>query len=147
MIHKLKYQGMFGLADPLAALMVEAWPQWATAVDLVVPVPLHNERQKKRGYNQSELLARHFSDRLGLLMNSNILQRTRQTKPQVGLNISERLQNVQAAFRTEGEGTVGKNILLIDDVCTTGATLSAAANALLIGGAQSVSAYCLARAT
>lgn len=147
MIHKLKYESMFGLAEPLAALMVEAWPQWETAVDLIIPIPLHAERHKKRGYNQSELLARHFGQSLGLPMNTSALQRVRQTKPQVGLNISERQQNVQAAFCAEDEAIAGKNILLIDDVCTTGATLSAAADTLLLAGASTVSAYCLARAT
>jgi ComF family protein len=147
MIHKLKYEGMFGLAEPLADLMLEGWLQWETAVDLVIPIPLHPERLNMRGYNQSELLASHFSQNLDLTMGASALQRIRQTKPQVGLNIAERRANMQAAFRADSENSVGKNILLIDDVCTTGATLAAAADALLSEGARTVSAYCLARAT
>ncbi|MCB8944724.1 MAG: ComF family protein [Ardenticatenaceae bacterium] len=146
-IHKLKYEGMFGLVEPLADLMLEGWLCWETAVDLVIPIPLHHERKKMRGYNQSELLARQFSQKLNMPMNTHALQRVRKTRSQVGLNITERKENMQAAFHAEEKTVVGKKILLIDDVCTTGATLSAAADALLSKGAESVSAYCLARAT
>lgn len=146
MIHKLKYEGMFGLGPPLADLMVEAWPQWETAVDIVIPIPLHDKRLKVRSYNQSELLAKYFCQKLNLPLNSNALKRVRYTKPQVGLSAAERSNNVQAAFAAKAEDVVGKSILLIDDVCTTGATLAATATAALIGGAKSVSAYCLARA-
>ena len=146
MIHKLKYEGMFGLGPPLAELMVEAWRRCETAVDLIIPIPLHQERLKERGYNQSELLARHFSQKLNLPMNTTALERVKHTRPQVGLNAAERSSNVEAAFAAQVEDVSRKAILLVDDVCTTGATLAAAADAILAGGAQSVSAYCLARA-
>jgi ComF family protein len=146
MIHKLKYEGMFGLAEPLSDLMFRAWPQWETAVDIVVPIPLHPERQKTRGYNQSERLAHHFGQKIGLPCNNNALERVRYTKPQVGLTAVERLENVDAAFLANPEIAKNKSVLLIDDVCTTGATLTAAANTLLSVGAKKVSAYCLARA-
>ena len=73
------------------------------------------------------------------------LQRTRFTTPQVGLTAVERLKNVQDAFAAEVD-VVGKHILLIDDVCTTGATMAAAANAIFSAGAHTVSGYCVARA-
>ena len=145
MIHKLKYEGMFGLGRPLADLMVEAWLRWETAIDLIIPIPLHHERQKVRGYNQSELLAHHLSQKISLPMYANALKRIRHTKPQVGLSAVERSTNVQAAFAAKTEYVAGKRVLLVDDVCTTGATLAAAADTLLMNGAESVSAYCLAR--
>jgi ComF family protein len=146
LIHKLKYENMFGLAPVLAQLMVQAWSLWQTEVDLVVPIPLHPKRRQKRGYNQSEKLAQYFCFSLGFRQAAKGLQRIRDTQPQVGLNATDRLQNVQAAFEALQEIVEGKTVLLIDDVCTTGATLSAASESLMKAGAKSVSAYCLARA-
>lgn len=147
LIHQLKYKGAFGLAEPLAALMVEEWERWQTAVDLILPIPLYPDRQKRRGYNQSDLLVRHFAAHLKIPHDTAVLQRVRNTPPQVGLSATERQKNMVDAFRAENGRVIGKRILLVDDVCTTGATLSAAAQALLAVGARSVSAYCLARAT
>jgi ComF family protein len=127
--------------------MMEAWPKWQMPVDVVVPVPLHAKRERKRGYNQSSLLARHLSRKKGWRLLTNGLQRFRYTPPQTGLGRSERLQNVQRAFRADPKQVAGSRILLVDDVVTSGATLAASAEALLEAGAASVSAYCLARAT
>jgi ComF family protein len=127
--------------------MVDAWKNWQTSVDIVIPVPLHAERQKKRGYNQSALLVNVFCRENSLVSNQQILFRTRKTPPQVGLNAKERLTNVTGAFSVQNPHLVkGGHILLVDDVCTTGATLMAAAEVLLTAGANTVSAYCLARA-
>ena len=145
LIHNLKYNGAFGLAQPLAQMMVDAWAKWQMPVDLVLPVPLHAERQRKRGYNQSTLLARAFCNGTALPYTEAGLQRTRFTTPQVGLSAIERLENVQDAFQADVQ-VQSKRILLIDDVCTTGATMAAAANALFAMGAQTVSGYCVARA-
>ena len=145
LIHKMKYEDMFALAGPLADLMLRSWPDWAQPIDLVVPIPLHPERRKKRGYNQSELLARRLGEEQNLPVSSNALARIRHTPPQVGLNGTERLMNVQGAFAAHAEVVSGKYILLIDDVFTTGATMSAAATALFSSGAAGVSGYCVAR--
>ena len=145
-IHGLKYEGLFALAPSLATVMVEEWPRWSTPTDLVVPVPLHPEREKERGYNQSLLLVREFCRRLSLTPDECALRRIRYTRPQVELGVKERLHNVRGAFRAARDRVVQKHILLVDDVCTTGATLTAAADALLDAGAQSVSGYVLARA-
>ncbi|NJN53409.1 MAG: ComF family protein [Anaerolineae bacterium] len=145
-IHKLKYEGSFGLGEFLADLMISAWDEWKTPIDFVIPIPLHPEREKKRGYNQSALLARRFSQQLRYECVSDGLRRVRFTVPQVGLNAEERSKNVQNAFAVDEHQFTGKKVLLIDDVCTTGATLAAAAQSLLETGALSVSGYCLARA-
>lgn len=146
-IHQLKYRNTFALAEPLGKLMVQAWPIWHTDIDIVFPIPLHTQRQKKRGYNQSALLVETFCRELSLPNTQHALFRTRQTPPQVGLNAEERLTNVSGAFSVKNPHLVeGGNILLVDDVCTTGATLMAATDVLLAAGANSVSAYCLARA-
>ncbi len=145
-IHQLKYNGYFGLAEPLADLMATAWPKWQMPVDLVVGVPLHPQREKKRGYNQSDLLARYFCNQVNLVEDKGTLQRVRNTSPQVGLNANERVVNVADAFVADRSKAAGKHVLLVDDVCTTGSTLKAAAEALMVAGAKRVSAYCLARA-
>lgn len=141
----MKYEGFFALAGPLAAVMVERWPAWSPPVDLILPIPLHPKRERRRGYNQSALLARHIGEAVGLPVNGRALRRTRHTRPQVTLNPQERLENVQGAFEADSEHVGGRHVLLIDDVFTTGATMSAAAAALQAAGAATVSGYCLAR--
>lgn len=126
-------------------MMADAWQTWHMPIDLVLPIPLHAERERKRGYNQSTLLTRDFCNLVALPYVENGLQRARFTTPQVGLTAVERLKNVQDAFVAQ-TNVVGKHILLIDDVCTTGATMAAAASALLDAGANLVSGYCVARA-
>lgn len=146
-IHQFKYENRFALAEPLAALMGEAWPQWQTAVNLIIPIPMHKTRQRKRGYNQSALLAQKFSKHIDKPYSEDALQRTRHTRPQMGLSKRARLTNLSGAFNANSRSVQNKDILLIDDVCTTGATLVAATKTLLAAGANSVSGYCLARTT
>lgn len=145
-IDRFKYENQFGLAGTLGALMVEAWPPWPAPVEIVIPIALHPERERKRGYNQATLLAQHLAREQGWLLEPAGLQRIRHTRPQVGLTAPERRVNVHEAFQGEPDMVLGKHVLLIDDVCTTGATLSAAAAALYAAGAAGVTGYCLARA-
>jgi ComF family protein len=143
-IHRFKYEGYFALGEPLAGLMVAGWPAWEQPPDLLLPIPLHPRRRRRRGYNQSELLARPLGRDLSIQVDTTILARVRHTLPQVGLGPDERRHNVSGAFAAS-PAVQGRHVLLIDDVLTTGATLSAAAEAALRSGAASVSAYCLAR--
>jgi ComF family protein len=136
---------MFGVAPALAELMLEAWPTWASDVDLLCPVPLHHERERERGYNQSTLLVQSLQQQVEIESDFNALQRIRHTRPQIDLDRTERQDNVKGAFKAVRERVAGRRILLVDDVCTTGATLTAAATALLESGATTVSGYCLAR--
>jgi ComF family protein len=145
LIHQMKYEGFFALAAPLAEFMVIAWPRWEPAVDLLVPIPLHGRRQRRRGYNQSALLAHHLGRAVGVPVDAGALQRDRHTRPQVELNPQERQENVRGAFSAQPARVSGRVVLLIDDVFTTGATMSAAAEALIDVGARAVSGYCLAR--
>lgn len=146
LIHKLKYNQQFALAEPLADLMMEAWPAWPERITAVVPIPLHAKREKERGFNQAAVIAEALARRLDLPVESRALRRTRYTAPQVSLDARERQTNMQDAFACETNALLGAHVLLIDDVCTTGATLSAAADALRQAGVASVVGYCVARA-
>lgn len=144
-IHRFKYRGQHVLAEPLGAIIVEAWRRDPPPAGLLVPVPLHPRRARERGYNQAALLARQLGRALALPVDSAHLVRIRATPPQVGLTASERLANVAGAFRYRGPSLAGRTLCLIDDLCTTGATLEACASALREAGAGSVWAYTLAR--
>ncbi len=145
-VHALKYDGLAALADPLAALLETYWRQAPLPVTVLAPVPLHRGRVRYRGYNQAALLASAFGSRVGLPVVEDCLVRRRATRSQVGLSVADRHANVNEAFCCVDERVRGERVLLIDDVCTTGATLAAAAQALLDGGASSVWALTLARA-
>jgi len=144
-VHWLKYRGCTALAGPLGNLMAAYWVQHPMQADVIVPVPLHAARLRERGYNQAALLAREMVCQVGLVMDEQTLIRQRATASQVGLNASQRKENVHNAFRCSGDSLAGKQVLLIDDVCTTGATLEACAVALYEGGARGVQALTLAR--
>ena len=146
-IHNFKYNGHFALAKPLATIMVETWMLLTRPeIDLVVPIPLHHEREKKRGYNQAALLVKSFGSQIKLDTDFEAVRRIRHTRPQVGLSAKARQVNVSNAFWANEKRIAGKRILMIDDVFTTGATMSAAANALSAAGALAVFGYCVARA-
>ena len=152
-VYALKYQGKTALAPPLARFLWEhttgdiAKEIWEHT-ELIVPIPLHPFRQWRRGYNQSELLANELS-RLGKLPVAQILERTRYTRPQIELGNKERAQNVRGAFalhhRNWPQYASVKNVLLIDDVATTGATLNECARVLKAGGVKNVFALTVAR--
>ncbi len=149
-IHDLKYENVRDLAHPLGARMVAYWPEtWqvggADAPDLILPVPLHGSRTRERGYNQSTLLARILGPAVELSVNEKVLVRARATRPQVGLDAAARKENVNGAFTCHGD-VAGRHIVLVDDVCTTGATLEACAAALKAAGAATVCGYTLSRA-
>jgi len=145
-IHHLKYRGKTSLAVPLGAFLSARWQADPLPADAIVPVPLHASRTRERGYNQSTLLAEQLSRASGLPLTESMLKRVRATTPQVTLNAAERKLNVCDAFQASGEVARGRRVLLVDDICTTGATLEACSIALRQAGASSVWAMTLARA-
>jgi len=141
-VHQLKYAGWPRVAEGLARLMAQALPTESGAV--LVPVPLAPGRLRRRGYNQAERLAASLSERTGRPLRRDLLARVRDTRTQTALPPEARQANVAGAFRKVGVAEA--HVVLVDDVFTTGATLAAAAAALLEGGAKSVGAVTFARA-
>jgi len=145
-LHHLKYRRDIALgerlAEPLSDLYVaQGWP-----VDLVTPVPLGIARLTERGYNQAALIARPLALACGLRYESHAIERTRETRSQVGLSLTERKINVSDAFKAKSALVSGNNVLLVDDVATSSATLDACSGALKKAGAAQVYCLTLARA-
>lgn len=146
LIHLLKYGGMEFLARPLGARLAAVAAQ-VGPVDLIVPVPLDRSRQRGRGFNQSELLAREVGRLTGVPVDARALRRQRTTQTQTGLTHRQRRLNVRGAFVAPRPASIaGKRIALVDDVITTGATAGACAHVLKNAGAARVVVLALARA-
>jgi competence protein ComFC len=144
-LHKLKYRRDVSLGDALAAQMLPFVDGLNWPVNMVVPIPLGRQRYKERGYNQVGMIAKPLALALGLEYFPQGLHRQKETRSQVGLTKNERKENVNNAFSTDRR-VVGKTILVMDDVSTTGSTLSSAADALILSGAKDVYALTVARA-
>ena len=139
-IKEIKYRGTYAITQELANLICQHFHQ-QFPIDYLVPVPLAPKRQAERGFNQAEKLAKY----LKLAPVLNCLVRKRETKPQFDLKIGERKRNVHNAFITTGRRLPPGNYCLVDDVATTGATLSECAKALKKAGVKKVYAICAAR--
>ncbi len=151
LIWRLKYGKLRAAAVPLAGLLA----QYLTALDYhflgftIVPVPLHADRLEERGFNQAELLAQSVAAHLQLPLVTDALTRVKATPAQAKMrDRAERSANLEGAFAVDPHGTAvaGKNILLVDDVFTTGATISEAVKTLRIAGAKTIIALTVARA-
>lgn len=148
LVHRLKYGDRHELAAPMGRWMARAGEDLLDDADLLIPVPLHRQRLALRRFNQSVALARQISRVSGVPLDTGLLVRVKPTPPQVGLNRKLRAANMQGAFavapRRKGE-LAGRRLVLVDDVSTSGATLNAAARALLRAGAERVDALVFAR--
>ena len=144
-IHSLKYQRNLGLGEFFSIPLLQVIQREKWQIDLITAVPLNEKRQKERGYNQAEVLARPLARKIGIAYSSNMINRIKNTHSQVGLSLLERQNNVTDAFITLSTLVVSKNILIIDDVATTGSTLDACAKALKDAGARNVFALTLAK--
>ena len=146
-IHELKYHNLRAIAPTLAAYLVRTLQDTGYEPDIIVPVPLHSRRARRRGYNQSLLLAREVGRETCTPVSADALSRVREGTSQVHTaNVEERRQNVSGAFVCSSDASVsGRRILVIDDVCTTGATLESCAVTLRRAGAIDVQGLTVAR--
>lgn len=146
-LHALKYDGELRLVEPLAAAMAARWKRAGVGGELLMPVPVHAARRRQRGFDQAELLARGVGRILGLPV-VNGLQRAARTAAQHSLDRRARAANVGHAFVVAQSGRAavsGRWVVLIDDVVTTGATMTGCSAALYAAGATAVSGLALAR--
>ena len=148
LVTDLKYRDRLEGRQSLGAWLARASADLAATADLIVPVPLHYRRLVRRRYNQAAVLARSLAERTGRQLAVDALIRQRPTKSQTGLSLDERTRNMRGAFvvRSKCRAAIkGAQILLVDDVLTTGATANACAKALLQADAREVTVVTLAR--
>ena len=139
-IWNFKYHERFDLLPFFTHLLFKSFPE--KTYDLMLPVPLHQKKLAKRGFNQAGMLVQSLSARIGVPHDLFLLERRRATETQVRKEVKEREENVRDAFAIK---LSQKNVLLIDDVITTGATVNECAKALIKGGVQSVDVLTIAR--
>ncbi|HEX7071514.1 MAG TPA: ComF family protein [Rhodothermales bacterium] len=145
--HLLKYGQRPAFGRVLGEAITAGWRGFCDAVpDLIVPIPLHRTRYLERGYNQSLALAEGIGRALGVPVRAHAIRRRQATKRQTGLNREARQANVAGAFVAVPEYVAGRKLILVDDVITTGATASAAVDALKTSGAERVDFVALAHA-
>jgi len=145
-VHELKYRNVQAMSGCLAGFMYLYFQENGLNGDVLVPVPLHEKRLRERGYNQSRLLADQLSALICVEVNAELLKRIRNTGAQARSNsVYERKANMENTFICDSSGMEGKNAIVVDDVCTSGATLESCATALKSAGAAHVLGFTLAR--
>lgn len=149
LLHALKYRNQPALGVMLGNVYGDRLlaADMAKAFDLIIPIPLHESRKRKRGYNQSAKFAEGLSQKLGVQFSDDLIERRIKTATQTRKTKLKRWQNVTDVFHVSRQDQIaGKNVLLVDDVVTTGATLEACGNYLIEAGCSSLSVACIAEA-
>lgn len=147
LVLRLKHGGDEGLAQIAANMMLSAHRQSLVDVDRIFAMPLHWRRRLSRGYNQSALMAGHLAKGLGVKIDRHSLVRTRHTRPQsADFDAGARRANVADAFAYRGSDLTGQRVLIVDDVLTSGASLSAAAHAIMPANPRQIDIIVFARA-
>lgn len=146
MIARLKFNANLIQAAVLADLMLQRLPVLAVKPDCIMPVPLHDQRLRQRGFNQSVELVRPLAHALNVRLDLNSCRRLRPTPPQTGMNAQQRRRNLRGAFDFQNDQSL-HHVVLFDDVMTTGATLNELAGLLKRRGVQRVDVWSLARAS
>lgn len=143
-LHALKYRGETSLAEYLTKISLSMWPLSEWNIQSIIPIPMGQKRKRMRGYNQAQLIAQSISEMTKIPMETDCLFRTKETRSQVGLSLEDRKENLRDAFLAQS--VQGKRIVLVDDVCTSGATMEGGAKALRDSGAEAVFGIAVARA-
>ncbi|HNY83941.1 MAG TPA: ComF family protein [Anaerolineaceae bacterium] len=144
-IQRLKYSRDLEMGRLIAKMMAPKLQALFQNANLIVPMPLSLKRFRERGYNQAEAITKPLSELIGWAHSSKALEKIRDTETQVHLSVAERLANLDGAFKADSELVIGKSIVLLDDVMTTGATMRQAAKALREAGAKEIYAATFAR--
>lgn len=145
-LHTIKYRRNIGLGESIALQMQDFLCSLQWPVTILIPVPLGKKRLEERGYNQVGLVGRPLAYHMGWMYEPHALRKSRDSRSQVGLNLSQRRDNVHGAYQADPEIVRGNSILLMDDVATTGSTISACTESLLSAGAPEVYVLTIARA-
>lgn len=146
LIYKFKYSDHTYLATTIGPMMAHKIKQEGTEADIIIPVPLYKNKEKERGFNQAVLLSRQISGETNIPLNADTLIRTKNTKVMYNLTRKERLENVRDAFRIiNQDAIINKNIILVDDIFTTGSTVNSCSKELMENGAKSVTVLTFAK--
>lgn len=144
-VRNFKYNGELSCGDFFAGELVDAYGKWIRDIlpDALIPVPIHKKRMRFRGFNQAQYMADIIGERLEIPVPEGYLIRTENTKPQKGLDVKSRIENLRNGFKVTHAGGPFKKVLLVDDIYTTGSTLEACGSALKNAGTDRVYFLCL----
>ena len=145
-LHQLKYRRNLALGETFSHFLSELIKNTDWKIDVITPIPLGRGRYRERGYNQAALLAKPVANKLNIPYRPKIVHRWRETRSQVDLTLSERKNNVAGAFKANRDLALGKRVLIIDDITTSGSTLISCAESLIDAGAKAVYGVTVARA-